>query len=1010
MFRPSLIRIISGCILAAITLASNAQGPQGQRVDHRIRVRLDDEANVLHGKESVRYINRSKTQLQCIYFHLWPEAYSEHNTALSQQMREQGNLSLYYASEEERGRMDSLSFKAKGKKVPFFRSDDHQDVGHVLLNDPLDPGDTVEIDVSFRVTIPDAKFSRMGAEEDAFKITQWYPKPAVYDKNGWNLMPYLQQGEFYNEFGSYDVKITLPANYSVGATGKLVGSGKERKRLAHISRKTTEMDSFPEETSFPESAKKMKTLHYRADSVTDFAWFADKRYRVLEKKVPLPRSDRTVLARVFFTDHQADLWEHSMKYLEEALYYYSLWVGPYPHDRISVVSSRSGVGGGMEYPGVTVIGPVNSGLMLERVIAHEVGHNWFQATLANNERKHPWMDEGLNSYYENRYMETVHPDLSPFEGILPEPLINYMGIEEKDPMYQHYLQYKLIAAQEGDQPLSLHSTSFTQSNYGVMVYSKGALLFDYLEQYLGRETIDRAVRDYYDENRFTHPAPSDLKRAFTSQTDKDLSPFFEDFLNTTGKIDIKLKKAGKSGQFRYGDKYQVTLKNQGDIAAPFPLTVVQSDTMVEERWVEGLNGERTIQLPYHTGQVKAFSVDGKGKIPEMDRRNDRYSNRSFLFPRQGGLSFKPFIGLDEPPKNDVYFFPSLGWNSHDGLMTGIGLHEQGILAEPFDMALAPMYGWKSERMTGLASLGWNAWWDESKILDHFRFGLNARRFSYDDFRGNKRTYERVSPSIELWYEKADPRSPNRHKTIFQVPAIHSEQMRGSKKDATFLEESELFYSLEQLWERSDAVIPMEAALKALHHETFTRISGRLETSFRYNDDLDDITLRIFGGHFLRNGHSDPVYNWQMDGRGPGQDFLFGNNFFARGKHNGALSQQFIRSEGGFYTPTAYGSSNKWIASVGFDLEIPFPDRPALELFFNQGWGPSIFSDGSEYLYEAGVSLSIVEDIAELHFPLLFSSKIQDEHKINGIKPAERIRFELRLDRLDLFERLRTHSL
>ncbi len=1010
MFRFPFIRITGGCILALFALASKGQSQVGQRVDHRIRVRLDDEANMLHGKGSFRYVNRSNTQLQCIYLHLWPEAYSEHNTALSQQLREHGDLSLYYASEEERGSMDSLHFRAEGKNIPFYRDDKHPDIGHLLLNDPLNPGDSIEVKVDFRVKIPDAAFSRMGTEEDAFRITQWYPKPAVYDQNGWHTMPYLKQGEFYNEFGSYDVKITLPANYTVGATGKLVGDGKERKRLSRIARKTSERDSFPEETSFPASSKQMKTLHYRADSVTDFAWFADKRYRVLQKKIPLPRSERTVMARVFFTDHQADLWKHSMRYLERALYYYSLWVGPYPHDRISVVSSQSGEGGGMEYPGVSVIGPVNSGLMLERVIAHEVGHNWFQATLATNERRHPWMDEGLNSYYENRYMETVHPDLGPFAGVLPKAIIEYLGIEDKDPMYQHYLQYKLIAAQEGDQAISLPATSFTSSNYGAMVYSKGALLFDYLEQYLGRETVDRAVRSYYDEERFSHPEPADLKRAFTSRTEKDLSPFFQGFLHTTGEIDMKMKKAGKSERFRYGDRYKVTMKNNGDITAPFPLTVIQADTMVEEKWIEGLKDQRTIQLPYHTGQVKAFGVDGKEKIPEIDRRNNRYNNRSPLFPRQEGLSLKPVIGLKDPPKDELYLFPSLGWNSNDGFMTGIGIHDQGVIAEPFDIALAPMYGWKSKRITGLASFGWNAWWDDSPLLDHLRFSVSAKRFSYTDIYGNGGYYERLSPSLELWYEKGDPRSPNRHRTKLEAPAIRTISDKEKENGSALLDGTEFYYSIAQHWERSDPLLPMEAEIKALHHEQFTRISGRWEASFSYNEDQDDITLRLFGGEFLRNGHKNPVYNWQMNGRDPSQDFLFEHYFFGRGKRSGVLSQQFTRSEGGLYIPTAYGSSNEWIASMGLDVELPFPDRPALKLFFNQGWAPSAFSEDPLHLYEAGVSLSLFEDIAEVHFPVLFSSRIEDEHELNGIGPAERIRFELRLDRLDLFERLRTHSL
>ncbi len=1004
-----MLRALHLSFLIAVLLPLNLLGQRGfqQRVDHRIHVRLDDEEKMLHGKQEIRYINRSNSKLNCIFFHLWPEAYSSPETALCKQLRKQGDLSLYYASERERGYMDSLDFRVDGKKVPFYRDPEHPDIGHIFLDEPLASGDTVQIRTSFRVKIPHGQFSRMGFKGDAFKITQWYPKPAVYDEDGWHPMPYLQQGEFYNEFGSYDVRITLPKNYTVGATGKLTGESGERERLDRIFQKTKELDSFPQDFEHPPSSEEMKTLRYRADSVTDFAWFADKRYRVMQERVQLPRSDRTVLARVFFTDHEADRWEHAIDYLEDALYYYSLWVGPYPHDRISVVSSRSGVGGGMEYPGISVIGPTNSGLMLERVIAHEVGHNWFQGVLATNERKDPWMDEGLNSYYENRYMRVQHPDILPFQGLLPRGALEVFGMVGRDPMYQHYLQYRTIAGQEADQALSSHSTTFTSKNYAVMAYSKGALLFDHLEQYLGQETVDRAIRAYYSEWRFRHPEEEDLERAFTQRTEKDLSPFFEGFLHSTGKIDMRLKKVEKGGEFRYGDRYRVTVENEGDIAAPVPLTVIQEDTMVEEKWIEGLEDERKIELPYHTGQVKAFGIDGKERVPEIDRRNDRYNNRS-LFPRQGGLEIDPFFGIDDPNKNGLYLFPSLGWNRNDGFMAGLGIHERGLMAEPFSFALAPMYGFKSKEITGLGAIGWNGWWDESPILDHMRIGLQLKRFSDRSFIDHRFTYTRITPRLELWYEKGEARSPHRHRTVLETPFIAT-----YLSDRAFLEgleRSRSYISFQQFWEKESSLLPMEAELRGVHHERFTRLSARWQGAFRYNDDKKALSLRLFGGKFLKSEHALPAYNFRMDGRGPNSDFLYEHYFFGRGSRKGIWSQEMAREEGGFYIPTAHGSSNDWIASAGLELDLPFPENPNLSLYFNQGWAADPFSKNPLALYEAGASVELIEDMLSVHVPVLFSERIEEEHKINKIGLWQRIRFQIRLDRLQLFQRLRTHTL
>lgn len=973
---------------------------QGQ-VDHKIEVRLDDEKDILHGKEEVRYVNRSNTELQCIYFHLWPEAYSTHNSALAQQKRENGDLSLFYADRSERGGMDSLDFHVDGEKVAFFRDDEHLDIGHIWLNEPLAPGDTAMIRTPFRVRIPDAKFSRMGADGNSYRITQWYPKPAVYDRNGWNTMPYLNLGEFYNAFGSYDVSITLPKNYTVDGTGKLINAPKEEERLERLAKETGEIEKFPKDTSTPPSSEEMKTLRFKADRVTDFAWFADKRYRVLEENITLPRSGKKVKARVLFTDHDGKYWRKAMEYLKDAIYYYSLWVGDYPHDRVSVVSSRTGVGGGMEYPTITVIGPVQSDLMLDRLIAHEVGHNWFQGILATNEREDPWMDEGLNSYYEDRYMRTKYQGLEPFEGMLPGAIRQWAGLEDEDPIQQHYIQYMLNASREKDQALSLPADEFTELNYGAMVYSKGALLFRYLEEYLGTQSFDRSIRDYYSEHRFTHPRPGDLRRSFEQNTDKDLSPFFDDFLNTTGKIDLKAKKVESEGGFRYGEQYTITVKNKGDIAAPFPISVIHEDTIVEEKWVEGFEGEKKIQLPYHTGKVKAFSIDGKKRIPEADRSNNRYSNER-LFPKNGSTSLNFLLGPGSDEGNGLYYFPSLGWNAYDGLMTGIGFHNQQLFPDALDFAIAPMYGWKSGRISGIGSLGWNHWSDDSPLFDHVRLSLNARRFSHIERNGISGSYFRGEPRLKLQYAKGKARSPHRHVTrasaAFIRKDLETEGANGSSED--------LYWLLEQGWERDDALLPMEATLRGIHHEEFTRLGAEGKAAFRYNDSFDELKIRLFGGKFLKSDHVNPTYNWRMDGRKGVNDFLFEHYFFGRSEREGFLSQQFVRNEGGFRVPTAHGASNDWIASLGIGVDIPLLDWPTFSLFFNQGWAPSPFENGVRHLYEGGVSMELWKDRISVHYPLLFSPEIEDELDINGIGPGQRIRFEIRLGEMDPLKALR----
>jgi hypothetical protein len=190
-----------------------------QQVNYTIDVQLDDVHHVLTGHEKIVYHNRSPQSLAFIYFHLWPNAYKTRSTELVRQQLRNGNNDLYFAKNRDRGYIDSLLFKANGEEIKWEYDREHIDICKLLLNAPLKSGDSVVITTPFKVKIPDARFSRLGHTGQAYFITQWYPKPAVYDQSGWHPIPYLDQGEFYSEYGNFDVSISLPKNYLLAATG-----------------------------------------------------------------------------------------------------------------------------------------------------------------------------------------------------------------------------------------------------------------------------------------------------------------------------------------------------------------------------------------------------------------------------------------------------------------------------------------------------------------------------------------------------------------------------------------------------------------------------------------------------------------------------------------------------------------------------------------------------------------------------------------------------------------------
>ena len=376
-----------------------------QQVNYKIDVTLNDAENTLDGYVKMDYFNNSPDTLRFIWIHLWPNAYKNDKTAFTDQVLENGSTKFYFSNADKRGYINRLDFKVNGNTAKTEDHPQHQDIIKLILPEPLAPKANIKIETPFHVKLPYA-FSRGGHIDQAYQITQWYPKPAVYDWKGWHPIPYLDQGEFYAEFGNYEVQITLPGNYIVAATGDLQT---ESEKLWLKNKKPLTAEPKPKKQILSKKIKgevvstssaKTKTIQFKQNNVHDFAWFADKTFTIKTDTLQLP-SGKIINAYAYYYANNAEVWNNSIAMIKRAILTKSKWLGEYPYNVVSVVDG--GNGGGMEYPTITILESGGSEKMLDFVINHEVGHNWFEAILATNERTHPWMDEGMNTYYDNRY-------------------------------------------------------------------------------------------------------------------------------------------------------------------------------------------------------------------------------------------------------------------------------------------------------------------------------------------------------------------------------------------------------------------------------------------------------------------------------------------------------------------------------------------------------------------------------------------------------------------------------
>ncbi|RYU79738.1 M1 family metallopeptidase [Hymenobacter persicinus] len=988
-------KFFAGLVLAALPLLSQAQatartGYWQQEANYSIDVTLDDQQQLLTGTEEIQYTNHSPDQLTFVWFHLWPNAYKNNSTAFAKQQLRNGKRKFQFAKPEQRGFIDQLDFKVNGQPAQLSYDPQNPDIAKLILPQPLAPGAKATITTPFRVKIPDS-FSRFGHVGQSYQISQWYPKPAVYDQKGWHPMPYLDQGEFYSEFGSFDVRITLPANYTVGATGVLQNPD-ELQRMDQLAAATalkkTEAD-FGTDLKFPASAPETKTLRYQQDRVHDFAWFADKRFNVLKSGVTLP-SGRAVTTWVLFTNSDALKWVKGLQEVNEAVTYYSQWVGEYPYSAATAVDGALSAGSGMEYPMVTVTMP--------SAIIHEVGHNWFYGILGSNERDFGWMDEGVNSYVENRVASRTDSLAGDFSMVLKSKTVaGLIGIDGLNASALNQLPYQMVASRGLDQPVSgVTSADYGMLNYGFIMYGKTAALLKYLAGYLGQDTFDKAMHAYYDKWQFKHPYPEDMQAVFEESTGQKLDWFFKDMLQGTAHYD-----AAVSDMQVTDSQVKVLIRN--DSPAPFAVPVSTVDAqgkILETQWTPLIgieDGEDETQLDFRRAGVAAVVVDAAYLTPELNRRDDRMKV-SGAFRGFEKLQIKPLASVERWDRSTLNWAPVLGANTSDKFMLGAAFYNSPLVNKNLNYLLMPMYSFNQRELNGVATVNVNVL--PGSVARQIVTGLTVQRFE---------RYRKVEPSITFLLPKSAFDRPQ-HMIKIANTAIKNQDFGQTSSIQTLEYEVKAGNAL-QTW---GAHVELNQLTSSIAQETGSRNAVLLRAAAnyqRYYARKKKISVRLFGGRFLQNDSSGFVM-----GLSGSPDYRRQTAFLDRQQISDAYTAQVHQTDdrdGAFkgYMPLQSGQggvfSQRWMSTLNVQADLPvtglslFADLGATREYFALANGKT---QAQHIFYDAGLVVPVIPNVLQLYLPV--AGSMYENGLPSGRKDfTDRIRFVLKLNQLNPFRLL-----
>ena len=475
---------------------------------------MDVETFQYKGTQKLEYTNNSPDDLSRVFYHLYFNAFqpgSEMDVRLQNIQDPDGRMTtedkksrIMSLSESEMGYIKVKSLTQDGKEVTY------KTVGTVLeveLATPIKSGDKATFEMEFDGQAPQQirRSGRNNAEGVSLSMTQWYPKMAEYDFEGWHADPYIGR-EFHGVWGDFNVNITIDKDYIIGGTGYL----QNPEDIGY---------NYGDEGPKGKKGKKGKlTWKFKAPMVHDFTWAADPDY--IHDKVTA--NDGTVLHFLYQdNDSIKENWKNLQPKTEQILEFFNENIGPYPYEQYSVIQ---GGDGGMEYGMSTLITGERKFGSLVGVTAHEMAHSWFQFILATNEAQHEWMDEGFTSFISSEAMNVV------------------MGENKENPHSGSYRGYTYLANSGVEQPMTTHADRYNVNQaYSITAYAKGAVFLAQLEYLLGDDLQDEIIKEYYNQWKFKHPTPNDFIRVAEKVSGAELGWYLIDFGQTTNTIDYAVK-------------------------------------------------------------------------------------------------------------------------------------------------------------------------------------------------------------------------------------------------------------------------------------------------------------------------------------------------------------------------------------------------------------------------------------------------------------------------------------
>lgn len=901
-----------------------------------INVELDTINEELIVQQEFRLTNHSLLSLKEVRLHAWINAYSGRVTTLNKVKLEDRKGNLHFSEKNQRGGLLDLEFFDTQSESLDFSTKEREFI-KIDLDETWKRGQQINFMANYRLKIPFDAVTHYGKNDEGdYLLKYFFLQPATLDDKGKWVMQHYKDFEGLAAYPTtYIVQIKKPENYYIVSDLERQGDFWSSSNLEHFRIFLT-----------PNKEK----LHTYIDKIS---------FLKVNFGYDLDVTDQPIID---------SLLQHQLSFLIKNL-------GDIPSGNLFISKKTQKQ---QNYFGADDIDAwimqiemfpkeERNALKLIQVLSYEYIDRLFSVNKIHDH----WLKNGLQFYLMMKYVDENFPEMKlagelpdklKILGMKPAKLFHASKLEMND---RYKLLYLYLARQNYDQPINTPLDELSNMNQIAISGFKTGITFYYIDQYLGDNHFGDLIKDFSIKNRGKLISQLDFRNHLAENANKDLSWFFDDYIDKKDKINFKLIRIKEEE-----NDLKVKVKNQTKFSGPFQIVGIKDNEVIAKQWY--VSNEKSTYVSFPQGDYDKIELNPDYLFPEFNEK-DNYLRTKGLFKNAKMVQFKLYSDIENPEYSQIFMNPKIRWNNYDKFLLGVRFHNQSLLTQPYNWYIEPHLSTGTGKLAGSVGIQ-NRFTPRTSMFRAITIGTTSKHEHYD----KDLTYTKWSLFSDMNFKK-DPRTSLSHGFVLSFDYLDKEvaaSMAKTNKDKYNL------YNMTYYYSRPNYIHELHGSTTLQVSRVFQKAYGEVYYRWRFSPKKQ-LGVRLFAGAFIQYKADTDYFNF---GLSHVSDYAFMLNMLGRSESSGVLSQQYFLAEGGFKSMFEE-TVNQWVFTTNLEL----PVWKMFDIYADVGIYKNT-EEGAEFIYDTGIKVKFIPDFLELYFPIQSTLGFEPSKD----KYLEKIRFTLNL--------------